>query len=67
MELKIYFIYHPFHFTLLNFNLKGAKKGGLKGGVTGVGKGLYGLVMKPVAGSNSRKNKILITKLTRHN
>ena len=26
------------------------KKGGIKGGVTGVGKGIYGLIVKPVAG-----------------
>jgi len=26
------------------------KKGGIKGGVQGVGRGIYGLIMKPVAG-----------------
>ena len=55
MKLKIYFIYLLFHFVFLNFLFKGAKKGGLKGGVTGVGKGLYGLVMKPVAGSKFKQ------------
>lgn len=30
--------------------LKGVKKGGIKGGVTGFGKGIYGLIVKPVAG-----------------
>lgn len=27
------------------------KRGGIKGGVTGVGKGIYGLIVKPVAGN----------------
>lgn len=26
------------------------KKGGIKGGVQGMGKGIYGLIVKPVAG-----------------
>lgn len=42
------------------------KKGGIKGGVTGVGKGIYGLIVKPVAGVNIYlffvyiQNKIII-------
>lgn len=31
--------------------MKGIKKSGIKGGVTGVGKGIYGLIVKPVAGT----------------
>jgi hypothetical protein len=31
--------------------VRGAKKGGLKGGAVGFGKGILGLVCKPVAGS----------------
>ena len=36
-------------FVLTGF-FKGMKKGGIKGGVQGVGRGIYGLIMKPVAG-----------------
>jgi len=31
--------------------VKGAKKGGLKGGAVGFGKGILGLIFKPVAGT----------------
>ena len=31
--------------------VRGAKKGGIKGGAVGLGKGMLGLVCKPVAGT----------------
>ena len=31
--------------------VKGAKKGGFKGGAVGLGKGILGLIFKPVAGT----------------
>lgn len=42
------------------------KKGGIKGGALGVGKGIYGLIVKPVAGKLLNKFHWQVDGLIRH-